>query len=167
MVARSLSELPSGGRAFLDANVLIYGLSGASIECQHLLDRCSREEVAGICLFETLNEATHKLMLGEARTRGFIKSESAAQLRRHFGAVRRLNDYWPNIERLFTLNMLLLPLDELILHGAHRERLAARLLTNDSMIVACMRRYGIPFLATSDRDFERVDGITIYRPGDL
>ena len=35
------------------------------------------------------------------------------------------------------------------------------------MIAACMREYGIKFLATSDQDFERVRGITVYRPADL
>lgn len=35
------------------------------------------------------------------------------------------------------------------------------------MIVACMREVGISFLATRDRDFERVLDITVYRPDDL
>jgi predicted nucleic acid-binding protein len=167
MPALRLSDLPLGSRVFLDANIMIYGLSGASPDCRQLLDRCLRQELAGISLFETLNEATHKLMLGEACARGHIRSEKAALLRRHFDAVGRLQTYWQDTERLLALNLLFLPLDERILRVAHRERQAAGLLTNDSMIVACMRRYGIEALATSDRDFERVDGISVYRPADL
>ena len=47
------------------------------------------------------------------------------------------------------------------------ERQTAGLLTNDSMIVSCMREYGVSFLATSDADFERVAGVTIFRPAVL
>jgi predicted nucleic acid-binding protein len=167
MPARRLSDLPPASRVFLDANIMIYGLIGASRDCRKLLDRCSLQELTGISLFETVNEATHKLMLGEAYARGYIRSEKAALLRRHFDAVSGLQTYWRDTERLLGLNLLFLPLDERILRAAHRERQAAGLLTNDSMIVACMRRYGIEALATSDRDFERVGGISVYRPADL
>ncbi|MGH9691697.1 MAG: hypothetical protein ACRD4C_11550 [Candidatus Acidiferrales bacterium] len=34
------------------------------------------------------------------------------------------------------------------------------------MIVSCMREYGVSFLATNDADFERVAGITVFRPAD-
>jgi len=121
----------------------------------------------GISLFEILNEASHKLMLGEAKSKGFIASENAAALRRQFRVIPRLRDYWTETARLLDLNLLFLPLSDSIVRDAQRERSRGALLTNDSMIVACMRRYGIPALATSDRDFERADGITIYRPSDL
>lgn len=58
-------------------------------------------------------------------------------------------------------------MDETILRGAQKERQAASLLTNDSLIVACMRVHGISLLATNDSDFERVAGITVFKPKDL
>jgi len=59
------------------------------------------------------------------------------------------------------------PVNESTLRGAYAERRAAALLTNDSMIVSGMREYGVPFLASNDSDFERVLGITVFKPADL
>lgn len=162
-----LSRLPRGSRVFLDANVLIYAAGASSKECDELLAKCSQQQITGVCLYETLNEATHRLMLLEARAKGLIRTGQVKELREHPRAVRQLNDFWRETERLLKQNLLFLPLTEQLVRLAQRERQLFSLLTNDSMIVACMRRYGIPFLASSDRDFERVDGITIYRPGDL
>ena len=58
-------------------------------------------------------------------------------------------------------------MNEAILRGAQLERQAANLLTNDSLIVSSMREHGLTFLATNDADFERVAGITVFKPQDL
>lgn len=162
-----LSGLPGGSRVFIDANILIYATGGTSSECNHLLVRCSQRELTGVCLYETLNEVTHRLMLLEARAKGLIKTGQVKELREHPQATRQLNDFWRDTDGLLRQNLLFLPLDEHLIRSAQRERRRFSLLTNDSMIVASMRRHEIPFLASSDRDFERVSGITLYRPTDL
>jgi len=78
-----------------------------------------------------------------------------------------LSEYWQATDSILALNLLLLYTEETVLRSSHAERQSACLLTNDSMIVSCMREYGIPFLATNDSDFERVSGITVFRPDDL
>ena len=35
------------------------------------------------------------------------------------------------------------------------------------MMVACMREYGLPFLASNDADFERVREFTVVKPTGL
>jgi predicted nucleic acid-binding protein len=167
MAASVLSSLRSHSFIFIDANIFVYGLSGQSAQCRQFLDRCLREEVTGITLLETVNEVTHRLMVAEALSKGLITRGTAKRLREHFGLIPGLADYWRNIERLLALNLLFVPVNEPILRGAHSERQAAGLLTNDSMIVSCMREYGVSFLATNDEDFGRVVGITIFKPGDL
>ena len=37
-------------------------------------------------------------------------------------------------------------------------------MTNDSLIVAVMARERIAYLATNDKDFERIPGISVYLP---
>jgi hypothetical protein len=37
-----------------------------------LLERCSREDVTGLALFETVNEVTHRFMIAEALSKGLI-----------------------------------------------------------------------------------------------
>jgi len=164
---RSLRDIPSGTDLFIDANILVYGLAGQSTECRDLLLRCSREEVFGVCLYETVNEATHRFMLAEAMAKRLIPAEAARELRTRPGAVRALNDYWQNTQRVLALNLLFLELDEEILRAGFTERQAAGLLTNDSMIVSLMRLLGVPNLASADADFDRVAGITVFGPSDL
>jgi predicted nucleic acid-binding protein len=50
---------------------------------------------------------------------------------------------------------------------AQTERVNAGLLTNDSVIVAAMREYGISRIATNDKQFDPVAGITVFSPTDL
>ncbi len=167
MATSALPNLPSQSFIFIDANIFVYGLSGQSGQCRQFLDRCLKEEVTGITLFETVNEVTHRLMVAEALSRGLITRATAKRLRENAGLISGLIDYWKNIERLLALNLLFVPVNEAIVRGAQVERQAAGLLTNDSMIVSCMREYGVSFLATNDADFERVSGITVFKPADV
>ncbi len=167
MPVRSIKELPSGSDVFIDANILIYALAGQSGECRDLLLRCSQEEITGVCLFETANEATHRFMLAEAKSRGLISAENVRELRGKPEVVKGLIDYWRNTERVLALNLLFIPLDEQLLRKAYTERQAAGLLTNDSMIVSSMRFLGVQNLASADADFDRVAGITVFGPTDL
>lgn len=167
MPTQLLSKLPTGSDVFIDANIFVYGLTGQSAQCQDFLARCAREELFGTTLFEIINEATHRFMLAEAFSRGLITSESSSKLRKHFNSIPHLHAYWVETQRILNLGLLLLTTSETVLHTAQLERNMAGLLTNDSMIVACMREYGIRALATNDADFEHVTGITIYKPDDI
>lgn len=71
------------------------------------------------------------------------------------------------MEKVLNFNLIFIPLNQSLIRAAQIERQGFGLLTNDSMIVACMRQHGILSLATSDRDFEHVSGITVFRPDDL
>jgi predicted nucleic acid-binding protein len=167
MPVQPLPALPDHSFIFIDANIFIYGLSGQSAQCRQLLERFLREELTGITLFETINEVTHRLMIAEALAKGLITGGGAKGLRQNFSLIPSLTDYWRNTERLLALNMLFMAVNEAILRGAQVERQAAALLTNDSMIVSCMREYGLSFLASNDADFERVAGLTVFKPSDL
>ncbi|MBI4662284.1 MAG: type II toxin-antitoxin system VapC family toxin [Verrucomicrobia bacterium] len=168
MPTTPLANIPNGSNVFIDANIFVYALSGQSPQCSHLLERCGREEITGITLFEIVNEAAHRFMLAEAYGDGHIKSINDVRgLRSKFSVISSLTEYWRNTERILSLNLLLLATEESILKDAQKERPVAFLLTNDSMVVACMRQYGISQIATADGDFARVSGITVYSPDDL
>ncbi|HEY7546646.1 MAG TPA: type II toxin-antitoxin system VapC family toxin [Blastocatellia bacterium] len=167
MPFHSLPNISDGSYVFIDANIFVYGLNGASVQCEQLLQRCSREEVSGICLYEIVSEATHRFMVQEAFSKSIITRNTAAHLRNRYDLIPGLIDYWTKTEMLLDLNLLFLTTDESIIRMAQSERQNYGLLTNDSMIVSCMRRYGVTSLATSDRDFERVSDIVVFRPDDL
>lgn len=167
MAVKPLAQVPLDSNIFIDANIFVYALSGTSAQCKHFLERCSREEVTGVTLFEILNEATHRLMLAEAKSKGLIRVESARELRSKFQLIPSLVDYWIDVQRILALNLLFLATEETIVRSANFERETNCLLTNDSMIISCMRAYGVSCVATSDNDFKRVQGIEVYRPDDL
>jgi predicted nucleic acid-binding protein len=79
----------------------------------------------------------------------------------------RLTDYWANTQKILALNLVFLPGEEKIVVGAQRARAEAGLLTNDSIIVAAMREYGISKIATSDGMFGAVNGLSVFGPTDL
>ncbi len=165
----ALDAVPDGSDILIDANVFVYGLSNASPECQNFLARCSREKIYGITLFEVIHEATHHFMRAEAQAKGLFTKEKkgAKYLSAHPEEVKNLVDYWTNTQRILALNLVLLPGEEKIVIGAQQARLEAGLLTNDSIIVATMREYGISKIATKDAIFEAVNGLSVFSPTDL
>jgi predicted nucleic acid-binding protein len=166
-MAHPLDAAPDGSDVLIDANVLIYGLTARSAQCKAFLERCSREELTGITLFEAVNNATHQFMKGEALQKGLCAGQAKNYLSAHPEQVRRLTDYWVNTQRLLALNLLFVPVERDIVTGAQTERVNAGLLTNDSIIVAAMREYGISLIATNDRQFDAVAGITVFSATDV
>jgi predicted nucleic acid-binding protein len=118
-------------------------------------------------LFESVNNATHQFMKGEALQKGLCAGQAMKYLSANPDQVKLLTDYWANTQRLLALNVPFLPLELSIVTGAQPERVAAGLLTNDSMIVAAMRGYGVSLIATNDRQFNAVPGITVFSPSDV
>jgi predicted nucleic acid-binding protein len=166
-MAALLNALPDGSDVLIDANVFVYGLTATSQQCKTFLERCSREEVLGVSLLECVNDATHQFMKGEALRKGLCSGQAMKYLSAHPEEVKKLTDYWVNTQRLMVLNLLFVPVDQKIVTGAQAERVNAGLLTNDSIIVATMREYGISRIATSDKTFDTVANISVFSPSDI
>jgi predicted nucleic acid-binding protein len=167
MPIHPLRKLPGGSDIFLNANIFVYGLSGVSNECRDLLHRCSEEETTGISSYHTVSEVTHRLMCIEAQSKQLAGARPRETLNEHPERVRQLTDYWSDIERLLSLNILFLTVDEEIIRAAQRERQQFGLLNNDSLIVASMRTYGLSLLASRDAGFDRVADVVVYSPTDV
>ena len=165
----NLDTVPTGSNLLIDTNIFVYGLTDASAQCKALLARCSNEEVYGITLFEVVHEATHDFMRAEAKAKGLFTAleKGAKYLMNHPNDVKLLTAYWTNTQRLLALNLVYLPMKEEIVKGAQSERVAAGLLTIDSIIVAAMREYGISQIATNDKQFNAVAGISVFSPVDI
>jgi predicted nucleic acid-binding protein len=163
----ALDAVPDGSNVLIDANIFIYALSNQSPQCKNFLSCCSREQIYGITLFEVIHDATHQFMLAETKSKGLVASKVWKYLSEHPGVVKQLTDYWINTQRILALNLVFLPGEEKIVIGAQSARVEAGLLTNDSVIVAAMREYGISNIATSDALFGSVIGLSVFSPTDL
>jgi len=169
-MVRPLSDITDGSDLFIDTNIFIYGLTGKSSQCKTLLERCSTERIAGMSLFEVLHEATHKFMIAEATQKGYFAGQpekGARYLARNPEQVKLLSDYWINTQRIRALNLLFLPMGQDIVNRAQLERANSGILTNDSVILGAMREYGVSLIATNDRQFDTVPGITVFAPTDV
>lgn len=179
MPVQPLQDVPAGADIFLDTNVLLYGMTAQSRSAQQLLERCSTEEVTGITSFDVLAEATHRLMLIEAQNKGvfpntppcaacgLVRDKGVRFLTAHPEQVRVLTDYWQYVVRMLDLNVLWLPAEERIHRSANIERQRFGLMTNDSLIVATMREYGVRNIATGDGQFVAIPDIAVFAPNDI
>ena len=164
----TLEEVPAGCRVFLDAGVFIYHFLRGSAQCRVLLGRCERGEIRGVTSIIAVLEASHRLMMAEAVRAGHVTPGGVARkLRERPEVVRSLTEYRRQIESIPHWGVQVLPADLGRCLRAGDVRVAHGLLTNDAVIVATMRDAGVTAIATADRDFERVEGIQVYRPSDL
>jgi len=106
-------------------------------------------------------------MLAEAVSKGVITRESASLLKGKGQEIKGFTQYWQQTVKIFSLNILVLGLEESRVQQAQRMRSLHGLLTNDSVVLAAADEYSIVCLATRDNDFDNVPGVTVYKPTDL
>jgi predicted nucleic acid-binding protein len=168
MTTSTFERVPAGCRIFLDAGVFIYHFCCESAQCRHLLERCERGDVLGLTSVIAVLEVTHRLMMAEAARSGRISRGGVARkLRERPDVVGTLREYRRQVESIPRWGIQVLPADLGRCLRAADVRTETGLLTNDSVIVATMRDTGVTAIATADRDFERVEGLQVYRPTDL
>jgi predicted nucleic acid-binding protein len=167
MAALPLAAVPARSNVLLDANVLVYALTSPGCQSEQLVRRCQIEQVSGFTTVEVVNEVCHRLMVAEAFRNGFIAKPNAGALKGRKAIISRLSEYWIQIERLLTSNILVLDLDEKRLRSAQRLRSAHGLLTTDATIIAGAMWLGITEVASNDKDFDGIPSITIYSPNDV
>lgn len=168
MAGWTLEQLEPGVRVFVDSSILLYHSFRKSDQCRRFLGRCERHDCFAITSVVVLLEVTHRLMAAEAVAAGLVPRRQAVRcLRDRPDVVRQLRVYGVQASEIATFGIEILSADlgVCLRAGDYRERFG--LLTNDSIIVATMRDAGVTAIATADRDFERVEGIEVYRPTDL
>ena len=161
-------DLPDGTACFVDSNILYYALvppAEPSRECAGLLDRAIANRVSLHVSVPILSDAVHKVMTVEAaQLLGRDRAGIVSYLKRHPDVISRLTEYPKAMATLSSVPMTLFPVDEHLLAEATKIAVRHGLLTNDSMIVALMQRHGLTHLVTNDDDFDRVPGLSIWKP---
>jgi predicted nucleic acid-binding protein len=162
-------DVPAGAAVFIDANIFHYAIIPVPPFTDAVLpfvDRLRTREFVGYANLQTLADAQHKTMLSLAAIQyGLTRTGLVGWLKNHPAQVQTLSGLIQAATMLRALPMNILPLDDtaLLLEAAAICQTHG-LLTNDALIVALMRRQGINHLATNDDDFDRVPGITVWKP---
>ena len=164
----TLQDIPAGAAVFLDANTIVYALTGHptyGAACATLLDRVESKDITAFTSLHVLGEVVHRMMTMEASQRfGWPAQGIASRLRRHPDGVKQLQSPRRGLDEVHAAGVTELPV-----FGHHVSRgvdLSQQfgLLNNDAVIVAVMRDQGLTHLASLDADFDRVPGIVRYAP---
>lgn len=166
---KTFQDIPRQTTVMLDANVVIYALFPQSAyhqTCKELLERGARREVQLRLTVSVTADILHRAMVLEFLAQGHVQrsADAVTYLKQHPQAVQQLTHYKNILRDLIQSQIMILPLTYRDLHSSRLYREQHGLLTNDSLLLAVMRREGIHYLATNDLDFERVPGIAVRRP---
>jgi predicted nucleic acid-binding protein len=160
--------LPDGSQCFVDANILHYALVptfDASPLCIEFVDRAIEKLISIATSVQVLSDVLHKIMASEAaELTGRERPGIIGYLKKHPDTIGRLVAYPQAIERLKMIPMQILAVNFDLLCSVPQLAGSHGLLTNDAIIVALMQRHGLTHLATNDNDFDRVPGITVWKP---
>ena len=167
---KTFNRIPANVPVMLDANIIIYALFPQVTQhesCKKLLERGARGEIQPHLVVNSAADVIHRAMVLELMTQGgFQKSaEAVLHLKNNPETVQSLTRYKLILPDLKQARINILPLTYRDLHNSRQFRDDYGLMTNDSIIVAVMKREKIQHLATNDTDFAQIAGIAVRIPG--
>lgn len=164
----SFGNIPAGTLLFLDANTFVYYFVPHPVlgpACKQLMERLTRQELSGFTSTHVLSDVAHRVMTMEAISQfGWPAKGIAQRLRHNHVAIRKLTRFRQAIDEVPLLGIQVLPV---LYHHTAAAALNSQqyeLLSGDALVVAVMRDHGPTHVASHDRDFDRVPGITRYVP---
>ena len=164
----SLNNLPEGTIVYVDSNIIIYDATnhpeyGAS--CSKFLDRVEFGEISAVTSVLSVNETVHKLSVIELSSKLKKKPVSVIPLiKKNPSILDELETPFFAVESIMNMNLEIVGLFVPIFVAALESMKQYRLMSNDAIHVATMKRYGITNIATNDPDFERVEWIKVWKP---
>lgn len=113
-----------------------------------------------------LNEVLHKLMLTETvRTYGLNSERDALKLiKEKPELISNMSLVWKNYSELKKYPIIIFGVDEKALDMAVLLSRKYGVLISDAVHAAIMKLNTIDNIATNDGDFERIEGITVWKP---
>ena len=107
-------------------------------------------------------------MVGEAIEKKLITSKNPVKkLERNPEIIKKLSTYNYNVQKIEEMNIHILDLSLEIIQESAEIRNNEGLLTNDSLVVATMKKYNISKLITNDAGFDNTNWIEVYKPSDI
>jgi predicted nucleic acid-binding protein len=135
---------------------------------RRFLDRCEQGELKAFTSVAAHAEVSHRLMMMEAVSRGFVSAGNVAKkLRKKPSVIKKLRTYHENVQRIPLMRVEVKPLDLKTLLNAADLRVEYGLMVNDSLMASTALSTGLQIIATVDQDFQRVQTLSVALPGDL
>ena len=163
-----LNDLPVGNVVYVDSNIFIYDTTEHpkySLPCSNFLDRVESGGITGITSILTVNETIHKLSIIELSSKMKERPVSIIRMvKKDPSLLDALDIPYIAAEDIMDMNLEIVSFSNLIFEKALRFMKQHRLMSNDAVHLATMKRYGITNIATNDGDFERVRGLNVWKP---
>lgn len=158
-----------GEPCFLDANIflsIIWDNDQYSSSCKQFLKRVETGELNGYTSIVVLDEIFHKLMLTELYTRfNILPRKAFSTIHNQPELLSRLKTCFEDVSVLHQIpHLTILSIDAELQKRAVQFSRTYCLLSHDALHAACCEKRGINHIATLDRDFERVDFLTVWKP---
>lgn len=163
-----LDSLKAKSTVFIDANIFIYHFTGVSDESSFFLSQCESGMFNGVTSANVIFEVLHRLMMVEAVQKRLVHPPNlVTKLKKHPEKIKQLHDYFANTQKIEQMGILIRPISATIILKSQNNRIRYGLMVNDSIIVTIMEEEGISYLATKDKGFHSVAGITVLSPQDI
>jgi predicted nucleic acid-binding protein len=162
-----LDDLPSGTSVFIDANPIVYFFAADPLlgqSCARLLTRVKNGDLQASTSTHVLAEAAHRLMTVEAAALFGWKSKVVSRLKQQPTVVQQLTAFRQAVQQIPWFGVQVLTIVPPLIDAGAMVSQQTGLLSNDALIVAVMQAHRLANLVSSDRDFDRVPGITRYEP---
>lgn len=163
-----LRNIPLGTQCFVDANIFYYHLVDIpplSEDCSNFFERVQKQEIIASTSSVAVAEAVHKVMLAEAVARyGLERTGLAHRLQRQRELIQTLSEHRKVTSLVQALSIHVEPVTLITLQRATLLSNSFELLTNDALTVALMEHLALKDIATNDRNFANLTGITTWLP---
>ncbi|MCQ1538728.1 PIN domain-containing protein [Methanocalculus taiwanensis] len=155
------------GSVFLDTNILLYAFSTTrfSDSSERLLERIQAEEIIGYINSTVIDEFFHKAMLTQMYTEKQLSPRDAIiYIKQNPGILKDMHaPYSITHDIIQEYNLIILDTSDIL-----SDTLAISqnygLLFSDALHAASVQKHQIDYFATNDRDFDRVDFLTLAHP---
>jgi len=156
-----------GGSAFVDTNILLYAYTSTqfSSSCETFLGRVQSGKIRGFVNSTVIDEFFHKLLLTTLyMEKHLVPKDAIAYLKQNPMVLHEYNQpYEMTKELLGNFGLVVLDTSD-VLNDALDISKKYGLLFSDALHAACSRRNGTDYFVTNDRDFDRVDFLTVVKP---
>ena len=164
-----LDEIDTGTTIFIDANIFLYEILDHwkyAESCNSFLEHVNMGKYHAVMSVLVCNEVFHRVMIAEVVERYEIEPKSAVNyLKKNWEVVRELNkayDAMLNIDAIENLEIV--EIDREVYDIALEYSKKYGLLSNDAVHLATIKKHGITNIATNDRDFERIEWLSVWKP---
>lgn len=160
-----ISKISSGASCFLDANIFIYHLAGASKHCTTLLERMEQGDVKGVTSLRVLEETLHRRLIAEATSQfQWAPGQVMKRLKANPEKVKAVTKHWDDIENILNVGIEIYEytVQDLIMSRTLQKKYG--LLISDSLTLRLMEKHSVGILASRDEDFLKADFINLWIP---